>query len=240
VSAVEAVRRFYKSVRVDEIAGDGGFTVLLDTRALKTRAGAAFHAPTRALAEACAAEWDAQGDYIDFASMPVTRLTFEAIDLTPERREGYVSFISGYGETDLCCHRAASPAEPTAREAAVRQPLVDWAAAELGVVLPVVTGVQAAPRNEDAISRLRTHAAKFSDFYLVALSQATKLAGSVLIGLALIHRRLDGQQAYEAAALDDLWSLERWGEDAEARARLDRQRDDFSAIARFLDALGRP
>ena len=229
-------RRFYKAASVSP--ADGGFAILLDERRLKTRSGVVVTAPTRALAEACAAEWNAQAEQILFSTMPITRLTFEAIDLGDESRDDYVGFIAGYGETDLCCHRAAGPAELVERENAVRQPLVDWAAG-VGVPLPVTTGVQAAPPNEAALVALRRRAAELDDFQLVALAQATKLAGSVLIGLALLHGRLDADQAFEAAALDDLWSLEQWGEDAEAHARLDRLHDDFAAIARFVAALGR-
>src|SRR5262245_6604197 len=224
-------RRFYKTASV--APADGGFSIMLDDRALKTRSGVVVTAPTQALAEACAAEWNAQRELILFSTMPITRLTFEAIDLSDEDRDDYVGFIAGYSETDLCCHRAAGPAELVERENTVRQPLVDWAAG-VGLSLPVTTGVQAAPRNEAALATLRRRAAELDDFQLVALAQATRLAGSVLIGLALLHRRLDACQAFEAAALDDLWNLEKWGEDADARARLERLRDDFAAIAAFI------
>ena len=237
MSASDAARRFYKSVTVR--TNGAGFVVLLDERPLKTSAGAPFAAPTAALAEACAAEWDAQRQHILLSTMPLTRLAFEAIELTPEAREDYAGFIAGYGETDLCCHRAASPVELIEREGALRQPIVDWGARALDVALPVVTGVQPAQRNETAIATLRAHAGGLDNFRLVALAQATKLAGSVLIGFALLHGELDAPRAFEAAALDDLWSLERWGEDAEARARLERQRDDFAALARFIAALKR-
>ncbi|MCR6643455.1 MAG: hypothetical protein NVV62_02420 [Terricaulis sp.] len=54
----------------------------------------------------------------------------------------------------------------------------------------------------------------------------------------MLDKRLSGKAAFEAAALDNLWSLERWGEDAEARAKLDRQAQEFDNIARFIETLG--
>jgi chaperone required for assembly of F1-ATPase len=84
---------------------------------------------------------------------------------------------------------------------------------------------------------IRTRAAAHDDFALTALSQATGLSGSMLIGFALLQGELSAQQAFEAAALDELWSLERWGEDAEARARLDRMCAEFDALAAFIAAL---
>ena len=63
------------------------------------------------------------------------------------------------------------------------------------------------------------------------------LAGSALIGFALLEGRLDAENAFAAAALDDRWNLENWGEDAAACAGLDRQRAEFDALGRFVQAL---
>ena len=51
-------RRFYERAEVGE--GEGGFAVLLDGRPVKTPARRPLAAPTLALAEALAAEWQAQ------------------------------------------------------------------------------------------------------------------------------------------------------------------------------------
>lgn len=228
-------RRFYKSASLAE--RDGGFGVALDARTLRTPGGAVFVAPTRALAELCAAEWDAQGEYIVPASMPVSQLAFATLDWTAKNREHLADYVRGFGETDLCCHRADTPADLVAAQAQVWDPLVRWAGETLDVALPVVTGIVAARVDESTLARLRQHALRLDDFRLTALSQATGLAGSALIGFAFVRGELSPADAFEAAAFDNLWSLMRWGEDAEARGRLDRQRAEFDAIARYLQAL---
>lgn len=228
-------RRFYKTAAAVE--AEGGFGVALDERRLRAPGGALFVAPTRALAEACAAEWEAQGEHIVPASMPTTQLVFAAIDRTAESREQRAEYVVSYAETDLCCHRADAPAELVARQAVIWDPLVAWGADVLGAGLPVVIGVIAAEAPRAALGTLRARAGQFDDFRLTALSQATGLTGSALIGFALIEGRIDAEQAFAAAALDDLWSLERWGEDAEARARLERTRAELDVLARFIGAL---
>lgn len=230
----EAVRRFYKSAAVSE----DGLGVMLDARTLRTPGGAVFRAPTRALAEACAAEWEAQDERIVPATMPLTQLAFAAIDHTARRREELAAYIAKFGETDLLCHRADMPAALVARQSARWDPLVAWGARDLAVLLPVVTGVVAAPVHAETLETLRAHTAALDDFQLTALAQAAGLAGSALVAFALLRGRLDAAQAFEAAALDDLWSLENWGEDEEARARLDRQRAEFDNIAQFIAVLG--
>jgi chaperone required for assembly of F1-ATPase len=210
---------------------------MLDERKLKTSAGNPLALPARALAEAVAQEWDAQAEFITPSTMPITQLTFAAIDWTPKSREQLADYVTKYGETDLVCHRAEGPAPLVARQAMVWNPLVAWGASDLGVMLPVVTGVTAAFVHPETLETLRAHAAACDDFQLTALGQAAGLAGSAIIAFAMLHGHLDAASAYAAGALDDLWSLENWGEDAQARARLEGQREEFETLARFFAAL---
>ncbi len=229
----EAARRFWKEAHVAE----DGAGVMLDDRRLRTPGGAVFAAPTRTLAETIAAEWNAQGEHIVPSSMPLSQLAFAAIDHTPQRRAELADYVAKFGETDLVCHRADQPAPLVARQSMLWNPLVAWSAHDLGVILPVVVGVLPATHDPEALETLRAHAAACDDFQLTALAQAAGAAGSAVIALAMLHGRLNGQTAYAAAALDDLYSLETWGDDAEARARLDRLRAEFENVARFIALL---
>ena len=63
-------KRFYERASA---APDGQlYAVRLDDKPVRTPAGRLLAAPTRALAEALAAEWEAQRDVIDPAKMPLT------------------------------------------------------------------------------------------------------------------------------------------------------------------------
>jgi chaperone required for assembly of F1-ATPase len=227
------IRRFYKMATV----GDDGAGVMLDERRLRTPGGKPFAAPARALAEAIAAEWHGQGERILPASMPLSQFAFAAIDHTPNRREELADYVAKFGETDLVCHRADQPPPLIARQSMLWDPLIGWCLRDLGVMLPVVVGVTPATSNAEAIETLRAHAAALDDFQLTALAQAAGLAGSALIALALLRGQLTAETAFASAALDELWGLETWGEDAEARARLDSQRAEFENIARFIATL---
>jgi chaperone required for assembly of F1-ATPase len=231
--STEAPRRFYKAASV---AADGA-SVLLDQRTLRTPRGAVFTPPTPALGEAIAAEWDAQGDHILTATMPLTQLAFAAIDVTPGRRDELIEYIAKFGETDLVCHRADGPAPLVARQSTLWDPMVVWATHDLGVVLPVVTGIVAAQVPAESIETLAAHAAALDDFQVTALAQAAGLSGSAIIAFALLRQRIDAETAFALAMLDDLYAQERWGQDGEAQARLDRQRAEFEDIARFIAAL---
>lgn len=230
--STEAPRRFYKTVSV---APDNG--VMLDERRLRTPRGAAFSAPNAKLAKAIAEEWASQGELIIPATMPLTQLAFATTDGTMRARGERTMFVASYGETDLCCHRAEAPAELVAHQAAIWDPIVVWGAQTLGVQLPVVSGIIHGNVPADALAALRAKADALDDFRLTALAQATGLSGSALIGFAMLAGRLDAKAAFEAAALDDLWSQQNWGRDDEAQARLQRQRTEFESLARFIAAL---
>jgi chaperone required for assembly of F1-ATPase len=230
-----AVRRFYKETS----AAEEGSThiVRLDQRTLRTPAGQQLKLPTKALAEAIAAEWGAQGEFIVPTSMPLTQLAFAAIDHTPQRREQLVDYIAKFAETDLVCHRAEAPAPLVARQSMLWDPLVAWGASDLGAMLPVVVGVTPALVHSETLETLRARAGACDDFQLTALAHAAGAAGSAIIAFAMLHSRLDAAAAFTASALDDIWSLDNWGEDAVARSRLERLRGEFDAVSRFFAAL---
>jgi chaperone required for assembly of F1-ATPase len=228
-------RRFYATAQAGP--REAGFTVLLDGRALKTPAKAAFIVPTSALAQACAAEWAAQGDHIRPEAMPLTRLANVAIDRTPLSREALAVGIGQYVETDLVCHRAAGPEGLVRRQAQAWDPIVTWARAAIGAAFTVVTGVIAAAPDEAGARTAAAKAAALDDFRLTGVAHAVGLMGSAALAFALMAGRLDADGAFAAAALDDLYQLEVWGEDAEAHARLERLRAEIDALAAWFAAL---
>lgn len=234
--SAEPVRRFYASATAAE-EGDAHI-VRLDQRTLKTPSGKPLRLPTHALAQAIAAEWDAQGELIAPSTMPITRFAFAALDLMPAKRADIARDLAKYIETDLVAHRAASPPSLAARQAETWDPIVAWAEQRFGLPVPVVAGIIPADTPPQHRTRLEREIGALDDFRAMALAQAVTLAGSILIGFAFLEGELDAEAAFAAAALDDLWSQQIWGEDAEARARLERQRAEWAALQRFVASLG--
>ena len=97
--------------------GDG-HRILLDGRPMHTPARQLLAMPTAALAEAVAGEWRAQGETIERAGMPLTRLVSTALDRMPALRGAAIDEVLGYALTDLLCYRAAEPFELAAAAAA--------------------------------------------------------------------------------------------------------------------------
>ncbi len=88
-------KRFYKTAGVEE--RDGLFAVTLDGRIARTPARNVLAVPTRALAEAIAAEWQALDDVIDPALLPLTRIVNAALDGVADNAGAVAQDIIGHG-----------------------------------------------------------------------------------------------------------------------------------------------
>ncbi len=220
-------------------AGDG-FRVLLDGKAVKTPAKGEMALPNQALAEAIAAEWQAQGAEVESRLLVLTGLAWTAIDRVGPVREPVVDELAGYGAHDLVCYHAETPAELAARQRERWQPLLDWAARALDAPLAVTTGLVSIEQPPQALAALRRAVAAQNDFELTVLSAAATAAGSLVIGLALVAGRIDAAAAFDAAQLDESYQIDRWGEDPEAARRRAAIKADLAAAARFLALLRGP
>ena len=227
-------RRFYKDVSVTE--ADGGFTVLLDGRPLRTPLKRSFVLPTRALAEAAAEEWRAQGEKINPASMPITGLANAAVDKAagPERAALQVH-LAELAEHDLLCYRAG-PAQAglAERQRAQWDPLLRWAEETLGARLHLAEGIMPVTQPTESIATLLRPYEQADAFAFVPLFSMATLTRSVVIPLAVANGAVSPEEAWQAATLEERWNMELWGEDEQAARSLAQRRADFLAAARFL------
>ena len=142
--------------------------------------------------------------------------------------------LSAYGRSDLVCFRADHPEALVERQTACWQPLVNWIALRHDAVLAVTTGVMPLEQPRAAVLALERVLDPLDCFHLVVLHTVATQTGSLVIALALLAGRLTGEEAFSAGALDDLWSLETWGRDAEAERALEARKTDILAAERFL------
>jgi len=230
------VRRFFTQASVGE--ADGGFALLLDGRRARTPAKKPLVLPTRALAEAVAEEWAGQGETIDPAAMPLTRLANSALDGVAAAMAETRAEIAGYAASDLVCYRADEPEALVAAETAAFDPLLAWARESLGATFLCAQGIVHRRQPDEALAVVRAALAAVEDpFALAALHVMTSLTGSALLALAVARGRLAADEAWRIANVAEDFQIAKWGEDAEASARQIARRRDFKAAARALGAL---
>jgi chaperone required for assembly of F1-ATPase len=226
----EKPRRFYETVSVE--AGEGGWRVLLDGRPPRSSRGAALVAPTRALAELAAGEWEAQIRHVDLAVMHATRLAFTALEAIPTAREAVADQIVRYAGNDLLCYPAEVPEGLRARQMTEWSPVLDRARSELGVALEPSRGILHRDQPDHALEAVRRHALSADDFTLSGLAFGVPLFGSAVLTLGLWRGWFSGEEAFALSRLDEAWQESQWGIDEEAAERTAR----LQAEARMLEA----
>jgi chaperone required for assembly of F1-ATPase len=214
-----------------------GFGIFLDGRPVKTPSRADLAAPTPELAEAISAEWNAQGETIDPRTMPMTGLANAAIDRIAPDKDAYARGLALFGESDLLCYRAESPAALVARQAEAWDPILAWARRRYDVDFEVACGVVHRRQPGNTVDQLGQAVLARDAFALAGLSPLVTVGGSLIVALALAEGAIPLETAWEAAMLDELWQIEQWGDDSEAVRALAARRHDFEAGYRFLTLL---
>jgi chaperone required for assembly of F1-ATPase len=224
-------KRFYKNVDVGE--GEGGFTILLDGRPVRTPARALLAVPTRALAEAMAAEWAAQGAEIDPFSMPLTRLVNVALDRVAPEIAAVRDEVVRYAGSDLVFYRAEGPQTLAERQAHHWDGVLDWMREEHGARFFLAQGIRHVAQPEEALARVEQQVPREA-LALSAVHSMTTLMGSALLALAVVEGALDAPAAWDAAHVDEDFNREQWGEDEAATARRAARRTEMDAAAQLL------
>ncbi|MBB1094358.1 ATPase [Rhodopseudomonas palustris] len=229
-------KRFYTEAGITEAAD--GFAITLDGRGVKTPSRNALTAPTRELAEAIAAEWQAQQELIDPTTMPLTRLANSVIDGVVGRVEAVRDDVAKYFGSDLLFYRASHPEELIALEAQHWDPVLFWAADEFGAHFILAEGIVHVSQPEPAIAAAR-RAMPQDPWSVGAFHVVTTITGSALLALALVRGVRDPDQVWTAAHVDEDWNIARWGLDEEVAARRAAREIEFKAAAQVLAALTR-
>jgi chaperone required for assembly of F1-ATPase len=227
-------RRSYERASVD--SGAGELRVALDGRAVKTPAGRPLAAPTRALAEALAAEWAAQSEVIDPSKMPLTRLVNTIIDGVAHSCSEVAAEVEKYLACDLVLYRAERPQGLIERQAAAWDLVLAWAHASLGARFEPVQGMVHVAQSPQTLCAACA-AIPRHPWRLGALHMMTTLTGSALIALAFAGGAISLAQAWSAAHVDEDWNMEHWGRDELALERRACRFVDMQAAARVLQAL---
>ncbi len=227
-------KRFWGEARAVEV--QGGWTVHLDGRAVKTPAKAGLVVPTPSLAKAIAAEWDAQEDVVDPTAMPFTRSANAAIDKVAVQHAEVADMLAAYGDADLLCYRADGPDELVERQAAIWDPYLEWAKEVLGARLKPRVGLMHESQDEAALARLSELTHQHSAFELAAFHDLVSLSGSLVLGFAAAKDMDSAPNIWAASRLDEHWQIEQWGEDEEAQELEKLKKTAFFHAKAFFDA----
>lgn len=209
-------KRFYKEVKTREADDGNGWTVMLDYRTLKTPAKRPLKLPTVALANAIAAEWDYQQiDGIRPFTMPLMRLACTALERVPVTRPKIIEHLVKKFNQDLVFCRAPDDNE-LARLVFERQvekidPLLHWLESEFGFKPVVYSSFFGGKQEDGLVMAIEKLLKKTDDCELAAIDAIAASAQSLTIAIALVHGKLQIEEAIELIRLEEDLQVDRWG-----------------------------
>ena len=151
--------------------------------------------------------------------MPLTRIANTAIEAVSDNMQAVAGDIVAFAGSDLLCYRAAGPEALVARQAKAWDPIIQWAATDLGARFILAEGVMPVEQPRAALDRVAEAIQPLNPFQLSGLHVVTTLTGSALLALAVLKERLTPDEAWAAAHVDEDYQIELWGADAEAEDR---------------------
>lgn len=228
-------KRFYTNAEAQAHEG-GMFAIALDGRPVRTPGRNLLLVPDRALAEALAQEWQAQGTFIDPVSMPMTRLVNSALDGVATTMPEVAAEIVRYAGSDLLCYRADGPERLVELQREKWDPLLDWARDTVRAAFVLSEGIVFVAQPERTLEAVAA-AMPTDPLRLAALNLMTTLGGSAVIALAVSRGYLGAEEGWRAAHVDEEHQEALWGADGEALARREARFRDFAAAAHLYAML---
>jgi len=226
-------KRIFNKAEVSE--QEQGFSVTLDGRTVKTPARRDLILPTQKLADVVASEFNVQGEKIDPKTMPTTRLANTVIDGIADNPQPIAEDIMRFIAADQLFYRVKAPEELIVRQEGAFDPVLDFIETKFSCHFEIGETLNFITQARDSLNPLRHYInAITSPFVLGGLHAITTLTASGLIAIALREAALTGDTAWTIAHIEEDWTAEHWGEDAEAMARRAYQHREFDAALEFI------
>ena len=223
-------KRFYKSVSVTD-----RLEIALDGRIVKTPLKVPLVLPSRALADAIAAEWDAQNEFIHLGAMPLTKLANTAIDRVTAERSSITAEIIEFAGSDMVCYRSDKPQSLVALQSKHWDPVITWVRGALNANFETVDSITHIAQSLDAVGGVRAHVNSLDGFTFAAVHNLTTLSGSALVALMLAAGAMSSDEAWVATNVDEDWQVATWGRDDEAEVRRAGRLREFLACVNFIN-----
>ena len=136
------------------------------------------------------------------------------------------------------CFRAQSPERLVERQTQTWDPPLTWLHQTHGLALIQTTGIAAVDQPPRTLQNFSAWLGAQSSFALMALHDLIGMSGSIVLARALVEGHMGAEQAWEASVLDEMWNIELWGEDDEAKAVRTHKQSEFLAAFRFWQLQG--
>ncbi len=150
-----------------------------------------------------------------------------------KNREEVIDRLVQFALTDMLLFWGTNK-ELAERQEKIWGPILQWASYEVNTKFIKTQSIDVPSQEENSAQRLKMFMETLSNKELAAFYIAALNMKSVLLAAALIKGKINAQQAFEAAYLEELWQAENWGVETEAEKRRTEIRKELQEIETFL------
>jgi chaperone required for assembly of F1-ATPase len=232
-------KRFYEKAEAREETS-GGFRLLLDGKPALTPKRQPLLLPSSLSASILVAEWNAQEDVINPASMHATRVVNAAIDHVSVAMQDVRDDAARYVASDLICYHAREPERLAEMQKERWAAIIAFAEERFGVPLVFSDSLMHVEQDRRLLPVYRAALTSMTQpVALAAFHVMVTLSGSALIALAVAEEHVSGAAGFDASEVDADFEADIWGHDEEAAARRAYRLEEFISAAGLYHAVMR-
>lgn len=234
-----AMKKFYTLVSTSATP-DGGFSIQLDGKPVKTLAQTPLVSPNENLANLIVAEWSEQGETIDPETMPVTQILTTCLDRVSKERDAMHDQVMAYLDTDLICYfHDDDTLDIHTWQQKAWTPWHDWFEKSFGQRLEITSGLLALKQNDDLRMKIAQEIAEYDDLTFTVFQLITSLSGSIVLALAFMREAITTEDIFKAAFVEELYRAELYNEELHGHAphqekKMDTMKRDLRACRSIL------
>ena len=152
-----------------------------------------------------------------------------------QHREEIIERMVNFSLTDTLLFRNPDAVELIEEERKVWDPIVDWAKEKMAVDFKASESLEVPIENNASLPRLQVFLESLSDKELVAFYEVSKITKSVLLAAAFVRGKVNAEDAFRAAFLEEIWQADKWGHEAQADKRRDEIKQELKDVENFLN-----
>jgi len=189
------MKRFYKKASYSPLQDGVGYSILLDDRPLNTPSKNIFTVDNEQLATLVSDEWNAQGDTIIPATMPIYSILVTAIDKSnADDRNGITKELTPYIDGDLVFYHAPDPIGLTHYQADIWGAAIDAFVTFYKTRPDITHDLIALKQSEDYHLAILNEIKSLSNIEFTIFHILVSIGGSPLVACLALRRHYDSEQ----------------------------------------------
>ena len=229
-------KKFWRNVSLNKENNLG--VIFLDDKELKSPKDKKLNLPYN-LSQKVFDEWNEIQNEINPSLMPFYSYSVTAVDRITNQRNDVIETLKSILSMDTLLYRSGNDSELSKLQDKEWQPLVKWLDVNFNCKLIINYELKPLNQKESELLKCINLINQLDHFSLSGFSHLVSISGSFILGLSFYFKKINSQELYELALLEELFQSNKWGSDDFANERRENIKKEITEACEFLDILPR-